>query len=195
MSNPPAPNNAGNPGSPSNGEPVVYLVVGSLRRSHGVRGDLLLDVLTDFPERLKPGTIIYLGDQKKPFKITRRRPHNEGLILGLAGITSAEQAANYRTQLVYVPASDRPQLPEGEYYHHQILGLSVLDERGRNLGKVTEIITTGANDVYVVTSGDSPAREVLIPALKQVLEEINLESGILRVRLLPGLVDDIEDIK
>lgn len=195
MSNPPAPNNAGNPGSPSNGEPVVYLVVGSLRRSHGVRGDLLLDVLTDFPERLKPGTIIYLGDQKKPFKITRRRPHNEGLILGLAGITSAEQAAIYRTQLVYVPASDRPQLPEGEYYHHQILGLSVLDERGRNLGKVTEIITTGANDVYVVTSGDSPAREVLIPALKQVLEEINLESGILRVRLLPGLVDDIEDIK
>lgn len=195
MSNPPAPNNAGNPGSPSNGEPVVYLVVGSLRRSHGVRGDLLLDVLTDFPERLKPGTIIYLGDQKKPFKITRRRPHNEGLILGLAGITSAEQAANYRTQLVYVPASDRPQLPEGEYYHHQILGLSVLDERGRNLGKVTEIITTGANDVYVVTSGDSPAREVLIPALKKVLEEINLESGILRVRLLPGLVDDIEDIK
>ena len=192
MSTPKAPQNDGNPGSPSSGEPGVYLVVGVLRRPHGVRGDLLLDVQTDFPERLKPGTTIYLGDAKKAFKITRRRPHNEGMILGLEGIVTAEQAARYRTQLVYVPAEDRPPLPEGEYYHHQVLGLKVVDETGRLLGVVTEIIQTGANDVYVVSSQTPAAREILIPAIKQVLEEVNLETGTMRVRLLPGLVDDFE---
>ena len=62
MPNPKVPVNAGIPGSPTTGEPVVYLAVGTLRRSHGIRGDMLLDINTDFPERLKPGTVIYVGD-------------------------------------------------------------------------------------------------------------------------------------
>lgn len=190
MSDPNTPVKATQPGSPSTGEPVVYLVVGTLRRSHGVRGDLLLELMTDFPERLKPGTTIFLGEHKEPLKITRRRPHNDGLILGFEGVTTSEQAARFRTQLVYVPAGNRPPLPEGEYYHHQILGLKVIEENGRLLGTITEIITTGSNDVYVVTSGDDPPREILIPALKQVLQEINLESRLMRVHLLPGLMDD-----
>jgi 16S rRNA processing protein RimM len=184
--------NSGNPGSPSTGEPVVYLVVGTLRRSHGIRGDMLLDVLTDFPERLKPGTFVYLGEEKRPIKITRRRPHNEGLLLGFEGVNTAEQCARYRTLLVYVPMEDRPPLPEGEYYHHQILGLTVVDEHGTTLGTIREIIETGANDVYVVLNDQTPAREILIPALKQVLLDVNLENRTMRVHLLPGLVDDLD---
>lgn len=187
--------NADNPGSPSAGEPVVYLAVGTLRRSHGIRGDLLLDVMTDFPERLKPGTTIYLGDQKQPLKITRRRPHNEGLILGFEGISNAEQAAKYRPQTVYVSAEDRPPLPEGEYYHHQVLGLKVIDESGTVLGVITEIIETGANDVYVVTNADPQAREILIPAIKQVLLDVDLDEKTMYVHLLPGLVDSDDSVE
>jgi 16S rRNA processing protein RimM len=181
-----APADAGNPGSPSTGEPV-YLAVGTLRRSHGIRGDMLVEVITDFPERLKPGTQVYVGDKKQTLKITRRRSHNEGMILGFEGISTAEQTAKYRAQTVYVPAEGRPPLPEGEYYHHQIIGLNVVDESGVALGVVTEIIETGANDVYVVKGADQ--REILLPALKQVLLDINLDTKTMRVHLLPGLVE------
>ncbi len=187
-----APDFAGNPGSPTSGEPVVYLAVGTLRRSHGIRGDLLLDVTTDFPDRLKPGTYLYLGDKKERLKITRRRPHNDGLILGFEGINNAEQTARYRAQTVYVLAEDRPPLPEGEYYYHQVIGLRVIDEAGAELGFITEIIETGANDVYVVVNPENPTREILIPALKQVLLDVNLDTKTMRVHLLPGLVDNHE---
>jgi 16S rRNA processing protein RimM len=188
------PDKTGKPGSPSAGEPVVYLAIGTLRRTHGIRGDLLLDVETDFPERLKPGTSIYVGDKKQSLKITRRRSHNDGLILGFEGLSTAEQAARYRAQTVYVPAEDRPPLPEGEYYHHQVLGLKVVNETGTVLGVITEIIETGANDVYVVTDPDS-AREILIPAIKQVLLDVNLDAGTMLVHLLPGLVDNDDSIE
>ena len=185
-----APISAGKPGSPTTGEPVVYLAVGILRRSHGIRGDMLLTVNTDFPERLKPGTSIFVGDKKQRLKITRRRSHNDGLLLGFDGIANAEQTARYRAETVYVMAEDRPSLPDGEYYHHQIIGLQVVDENESALGVITEIIETGANDVYVVKNADD--REILIPALKQVLLDVNLDTKTMRVHLLPGLVDSDE---
>jgi 16S rRNA processing protein RimM len=189
------PVDAGNSGSPASGEPVIYLEVGILRRSHGIRGDLLLDVTTSFPERLKPGTNIYLGDTKRPLKITRRRPHNDGLILGFEGVQNPEQAAKFCNQIVFVPMKDRPPLPEGEYYHHQILGMKVIDESDTDLGVITEIIETGSNDVYVVKSDGPLSREVLIPALKQVLLDVNLETKTMKVHLLPGLLDQNENLE
>lgn len=184
-----APAQAGHPGSPTAGEPV-YLAVGLLRKPHGVHGDILFTVTTDFPERLRPGLIVFVGDEKREFKITRRRPHNDGIIFSFEGISTPEQAAKHTGKTVFVPAEGRPPLPEGEYYHHQIIGLNVFDEAGRNLGVVSEILETGANDVYVVT--DSSGRELLLPALKQVLLEINLERQTMKVHLLPGLLDDDE---
>jgi len=184
-----APASAGQPGSPSAGEPV-YLAVGLLRKPHGLRGDILLTVTTDFPERLRPGTFVFFGDEKRKIKITRRRPHNDGLLLGFEGIATPEQAARYTGKTVFVPTEDRPPLPEGEYYHHQIIGLNVVDETGQSLGVVSEILETGANDVYVVT--DSTGREILIPALKDVLLEINLELKSMKVHLLPGLLDETD---
>jgi len=194
MSTSKAPVKIGTPGSPSAGEPVVYLAVGTLRRSHGIRGDLLMDVMTDFPERLKPGTFVFLGEKKQPLKITRRRSHNDGLILGFEGISSAEQTTKYRAQLVYVQADDRPQLPDGEYYHHQVLGLQVVVEDGAVLGVISEIIITGANDVYVVSADDPQKKDILIPAIQQVILDVDLEKKIMRVHLLPGLVDDKENV-
>lgn len=165
-----------------------YLAVGLLRRPHGVRGDLLFQVYSDFPERIRPGVILYLGEERQPLKITRRKPHNDGMVLGFEGLHTPEEAARFTGKVAFVPAQDRPPLPEGEYYHHQILGLQVEDETGQPLGQVTEILETGANDVYVVRNAEG--REVLLPALKQVLLEINLPQGRMRVHLLPGLMEE-----
>lgn len=176
----------GNPGSPQQGEPV-YLAVGLLRKPHGLRGDVLMEIYTDFPERIRPGTEILVGKSHQPLKITRRRPHNDGLILGFDGIDSPEQAGKYRGTLAYVPSEDRPALPAGEYYHHQVIGLTVSDETGRELGTLTEIIVTGANDVYVVHSAQG--QDVLLPALKDVILNVDLSAKTMRVHLLPGLLD------
>jgi 16S rRNA processing protein RimM len=179
---------AGKAGSPKEGEPV-YLAVGLLRKPHGLNGDLLMEIYTDFPDRIRPGTTIFAGDKYQLLKITRRRPHNDGLILGFEGITTPEEAGNYRATVAYVPTADRPALPEGEYYHHEIIGLTVVDdESGKELGQLTEIIETGANDVYVVKRAQGS--DILLPAIKDVILGVDLPAKRMMVHLLPGLVDD-----
>ena len=184
------PNKDSKTGAQPKGEPD-YLAVGLLRKPHGLRGDLLLEIYTDFPERLKPGTTILAGDKHQPLKITRRRPTNDGMILGFEGINTPEEAGRWRATVVYVPTADRPALPEGQYYHHQMIGLTVIDEAGKVLGALSEIIITGANDVYVVTPAEG--KDVLLPALKEVVLGIDLSTSTMRVHLLPGLIDEKDE--
>jgi 16S rRNA processing protein RimM len=89
---------------------------------------------------------------------------------------------------VYVRADDRPQLPDGEYYHHQLIGLQVVSDEGDILGILTGIIETGANDVYIVRSEND--REVLLPAIESVILEIDLERSEMLVRVIPGLIPE-----
>lgn len=172
-------------GSPEVGEPV-YLAVGYLRRTHGVRGEMLMALHTDFPDRLRPGMTVYVGKGHRPMTIASRRPHGQGLLIAFEGLTVREQAAAFRNQWVYVAAADRPSLPPGEYYHHQLLGLQVVDNEGRDLGRLTAILETGANDVYVVTRPEGG--ELLLPAIPPVILDVDLPRGRMRVRLLDGLM-------
>ncbi len=174
-------------GSPSIGEPE-YLVVGKLRRPHGVNGEILMDVQTDFPERLRIGSSIWVGDQYQKQTITAVRGHGQGLLIRLKGFDSVDAVGIFRNQMVYVPIKDLPALPEGEYYHHQLIGLQVIDEQGESLGLIKDILLTGANDVYVVES--SSGKEVLLPAIADVILKIDLSEKIMQVHLLPGLIDD-----
>jgi len=147
-----------------------------------------VEVHTDFPERLKPKTRLFAGDARRPLTVCSARLHKDGLLLAFEGIGTPEQVGLLRNQLLYITAADRPSLPEGEYYHHQILGLRVVDETGQDLGAVTEILETGANDVYVVT--DDNNHELLLPAISEVVLEIDLPRKTMRVHLLPGLTSD-----
>ena len=171
-------------GSPQ-GEPL-FLAIGKLGRSHGVQGEIALHLSTDFPERLKPGIQVYLGDEHISMKILSRRTKQGYLVLKFEGYDSPETVKALSNQYLFVRADDRPPLPEGEYYHHQIIGLQAFDEQGAHLGKVTEILETGSNDVYVVQPDKGP--EILLPATEEVILEINLDQGLLRVHLLPGLL-------
>jgi 16S rRNA processing protein RimM len=174
-------------GSPQPGEPV-FLVVGRLRRPHGLRGEMVFEVYTDFPERLEPGVTVYLGESHQPARIRTRRASNKALLLGFDHYKDSETVGELRNQLVYVRADDRPPLPAGEYYHHEVLGLRVVSDEGQELGKVTHILDTGANDVYVVRSDNG--REVLLPALVSVVLDIDLQAGRILVHLLPGLLPE-----
>src|SRR5512140_2993402 len=88
-------------GSPSTGEPE-YLVVGSLRRPHGVHGEMVMEVLTDFPERLKAGAKLFVGPSHEPIELENARTHNEGLLVKFGGIDTPEEAGRHTNQLLYV---------------------------------------------------------------------------------------------
>jgi 16S rRNA processing protein RimM len=174
-------------GSLLEGEPV-FLVVGKLRRPHGVQGEMVMEIFTDFPERLRSGVWVYVGEEHKRLRIRKRRPNNDTLLVAFDEITTPEGAGELRNQFVYVRADDRPPLPDGEYYHHELLGLDVVSEDGQQLGKLVEILSSTANDVYIVRP--ETGREVLLPALKSVILDVNLKESQMRVHLLPGLLPE-----
>jgi 16S rRNA processing protein RimM len=174
-------------GSPAAGEPV-FLAVGKVRRPHGVAGDVLVEIYTDYPGRLKPKMMVYVGRNYLPLTISRQRFHNAGVLLAFEGYYTPEQAGRFRNEILFIKRDNTEELPEGEYYFHQLLGLSVFDETGEPLGEMTEILETGANDVYVVTNSDG--REILLPAIEEVILEVDLVSLSMKVHLLPGLLDD-----
>ncbi len=174
-------------GLPSADEPA-FLAVGKVRRPHGVAGDVLVEVYTDFPERLQTKAVVYAGEAHVPLTIRRQRIHNDGILLGFEEFTTPEQVGRFRNQILYIVVADAVELPEGEFYYHELLGLSVLDESGESLGKVTEIIQTGANDVYAVT--DEAGKEILLPAIAEVVLDVDLDTRIIKVHLLPGLVEE-----
>jgi 16S rRNA processing protein RimM len=167
------------------GEPE-YLVVGFLRRPHGLKGDLLMDVHTDFPDRLKTGKTVFVGDDYQPKVIASLRTVAAGMLVRFRGMKSPEDAGQYRNTWVYVPTADRPALPEGEYYHHQLIGLNVATDEGQDLGVLVDILETGANDVYVIRTADG--KETLLPAIPTVVLEIRLADRQMRVHLLDGLI-------
>jgi len=174
-------------GSPAAGGPE-FLAVGKIRRPHGVAGDVLVDVYTDFPERMQPKAVVYAGEDHLPLTIRRHRNHNDGMLLAFDSFTTPEQVGRFRNQILYIVVADAMELPEGEFYYHELLGLVVTDEKGESLGKVTEIMQTGANDVYVVT--DAAGHEILLPAIAEVVLDVDLDSKKMKVHLLPGLVED-----
>lgn len=176
-----------NTGSP-NGEPV-YLVVGLLRRPHGVRGEIMTEIITDFPERLKSGEKFYLGEERMPVTVRSSRFHKQGILLSFDGIHDRDEIGAHRQKYLYVDLNDWPPLPEGEYYDYELIGLEVIvEESGEVLGRLTDILETGANDVYVVTT--ESGQELLLPAIPEVVLDVNLDTAQMSVYLLPGLLGD-----
>jgi 16S rRNA processing protein RimM len=174
-------------GSPTSGEPD-FLVVGRLGRPHGIHGEIAMEIYTDFPERITAGTLLYVGSGRIPLRLKSLRPYKNGLLVSFDGYEQREAIGVYSSELLEVPAAERPPLPEGEYYQHQLLNLSVIDDEGLALGTVIEILTTGANDVYVVRS--EAGKEILLPAIDSVIKKIDLNKRLIRVHLLPGLLPE-----
>ncbi len=172
-------------GSPLAGEPV-FLVIGKLRRPHGVRGEMAMEVITDFPERIAAGMEVYASPDYIKLHIRSLRPHKNLLLIAFEEFSTPEEVGIHRNDYIYVRTADVPSLPDGEYYHHQLIGLRVMDEDGKNFGMVTAILETGATDVLVIE--DEHRREILLPMADDFVTGVDLNKGEIIARILPGLL-------
>jgi 16S rRNA processing protein RimM len=162
-----------------------WVAVGRITRSHGVKGEVAVLPLSEVGSRFEPGSMLFLDEREdRPLTVATSRPHRQRLLVAFREVDDRTSAEGLRGQYLFVPASSAPELPEGEYWTHDLVGCDVLTEDGRAIGRIREILHTQANDVWATESSEG---EVLIPALKDVVREVDVTGRRVIVREIPGL--------
>jgi 16S rRNA processing protein RimM len=163
---------------------LEYITIGQVLASWGRKGQLRVEVITDFPHRLTPHSVVYVD--RRPITIVGTNWHKGKAIIKLEGIDSVDDAEGLRGKALEIHHSQLENLPEGQYYHFQLIGLEVWTTEGERLGKVTKILSSLSNDNYVV-SGEKG--EILIPAIEDVVKSVDLESGKITIEAIEGLLE------
>jgi 16S rRNA processing protein RimM len=167
-----------------------WVTIGRIVALFGVRGEVKVLPETDIPNRFSQLGEVYAGPERQRLRITKASPYRESMVLlRLAGIDSANAAEALIGQALTIPLAQLPALPADQYYIHDLIGLRVESSAGQKLGVITDILATGANDVYVVRETGS-GRDVLVPAVKEMVKRVDIAAGIIVIDPLPGLFDD-----
>ncbi len=169
--------------------PPEFVTIAYVERPHGVRGGLRLRVVTDHPEQLHSLDHVFLTNRegvREKFRVMRARVQGGRIYLDLEELKSREQAAQWRGASVEIPGASLPPLEEGEYYAFELIGLKVVTTQGEEVGVLAEVLDMPANDVYVVRKGE---KEHLIPAIKDVVKEVDLSAGRMVIEAIEGLLD------
>jgi len=167
-------------------EPVL---LGKIVATHGIKGQLRVAVYSgEFETMLSLASLMLRGPDGmlKRFQVAASALHGKKLILSLEEYDNINQVLPLVGHEVYVAREQMPALSEGEFYWSDLLGLRVETDQGEILGELVDIIATGSNDVYVVKDGK---REYLIPALADIVIDVNLDDGIMKVSPPEGLLD------
>ena len=167
-----------------------FLTIGQVAGAHGIGGEIKVNVLTEDPGRFGTMERVWLaleGQEPVPWPLERFRLHKERALLKLEGCDDRTMAERLQDYLVLVPFSEAIPLEEGEYYEHQIVGMEVWTTAGELLGEVEDILYTGANEVYIVRSARPGPAEILIPAISDVVQEIDPDTGRMIVEPMEGL--------
>ena len=163
---------------------LEFIAIGQVIAPWGIKGKLKVTIATDFPQRFTPRSRIYIDRQ--PMTIASAEWHKGKAIIKLDTIDGIEQAERLRGKALEIHHSQLKSLPEGQYYHFQLIGLEVWTTEGELLGKVSQILSAKSNDNYVVggTKG-----EILIPAIEDVVKSIDLDKGRITIEAIEGLLD------
>ena len=168
-----------------------YLRVGVITSPHGVHGEVKVFPTTDDPSRFLELEMVLLdlggGNERKELTIRQVRFFKNLVILGFEGITSRDQVEGWRQKELWITRDQAVGLSEDENFIADLIGLSVRTDEGCELGTVTDVIQTGANDVYCVSGEDG--KEILLPAIKDCILKVDLEKQEMLVHVLPGLLD------
>jgi len=166
--------------------------VGKITRTHGLRGAVKVFPYGETLDELEPGGKLYLisASNVKPPELTlmHSRPQGKFRIVQFAELTEVDAAHRVVEQEVFLPEERLPATSEGEYYHYQLVGLRVETTGGKQIGILRGVIETGSNDVYVV---GHLGGEILVPAIAEVILEVDLQKGRMIIEPPEGLLDDL----
>ena len=164
-----------------------YLEIGKVVSTHGLRGELRVDPWCDSPQFLCQFKTLYLKKGETKLSVSSR-PHKTIAIVKAKGIDTIEEAEKLRGRVLYINRSDA-RLAPGEYFIQDLMGLDVIDiDTSKSYGKITDVLKTGANDVYQVT--DEKKKDCLIPVIDDVVKEIDINGGKVLIKPLKGIFDD-----
>lgn len=164
-----------------------YLEIGKVVSTHGLRGELRVDPWCDSPQFLCQFKTLYLKKGETKLSVSSR-PHKTIAIVKAKGIDTIEEAEKLRGRVLYINRSDA-RLAPGEYFIQDLIGLDVIDiDTSKSYGKITDVLKTGANDVYQVT--DEKKKDYLIPVIDDVVKEIDISGGKVLIKPLKGIFDD-----
>lgn len=169
-----------------------YLNVGKIVNTHGIRGEVRVISQTDFAlERYQPGKMLVLfRENQAPLTLTidTYRRHKNFDLLSFEGYPSINQVESFRDGILKVAKEDRVELAENEFYYYEIIGAEVVTEEGKVIGKVKEILSPGANDVWVVQRKGK--KDALLPYIDSVIKEVDVAAQTIIVEIPEGLLDD-----
>lgn len=166
-----------------------YIKVGTVTQPFGIKGETKVYPHVDDPAHYKKLKQVFLekGESYEELEIESVRMALPLVIVKFRGIDTPEDVRKLRQRDIYVLRKDAPPLEEGEHYYADLLGLDVTDDTGVYRGKLTDIIQTGANDVYEITADDG--KSFLLPVIKQCILDIDVEAGTMKIHILEGLLD------
>ena len=167
----------------------MLITIGRVQKTHGVKGEIKIEALTDHPERFTELRRVYLTSSRGESRACAVRSvrYMDGTpVLLLKGYDSPEKARELNGWLVQVPQEETVPLPEGQYYWFELIGMEVLSEAGEKLGTIVDIFETGSNDVYVMKAG---RKEVYLPATKEVIRQIDRAAKRMVIHVMEGLLD------
>jgi 16S rRNA processing protein RimM len=164
-----------------------YITIGKIVNTRGHRGEVRVIPLTDFPERFDTmeKAIIDLNGKTMLMNIDKTYPHKKFIIIKFAGIDDMNAAETLKNATILIPRDELMPLPEDTFYVFDIVGMEVFTDDGRRLGQVQDVLQTGANDVFIVEGATT--RPLLIPALKKVVRNVDMEQKKMTVCLPEGL--------
>jgi 16S rRNA processing protein RimM len=164
-----------------------FLETGRITGTHGLKGEVRVQPWADSPEFLAEFDELYLDKGARKIEISSSRVHKSMLIMKIKGIDSIEQADGLRNKILYMNRDD-VELDDDTYFIQDLIGLDVIDDdTGEKLGVLDDVSETGSNDVYHIKTGDG--KIFLIPAIPDVIREVSLEDGIVRVFKMKGLFE------
>ena len=168
--------------------PTDFVAVGKINQPWGIHGHVKVTPLTDNPERLVTNASVYIDS--KLTKILDVQSPQGYPIIQFAGYEDRQSAEVLLGKLISIEKDSLPKLEIDTYYVHDLIGLSITTTEGIILGKLVDVLTTGANDVYVIRNHGQ--KDVLIPATAEVIDNINIDDRIMTIKVLPGLLPDLE---
>ncbi|MBX3009918.1 MAG: ribosome maturation factor RimM [Caldilineaceae bacterium] len=171
--------------------PEGYLAIGRITTAHGIHGEVRVEPHTDFPERFAPELTLYIGEALDEAIIEYARPHKQQILVKLVEVETRDDAEALRGEWLFVPEEEAIALEPDSYWVHDIVGLYVYTEAGQALGVISEVLFTGANEVYVIQRADT-GTELLVPAIADVVQTVDVANKRMVVRLLPGLLDEAQ---